>query len=220
MARILVNYPTRQRFSKFIQIMSSYRKKASGNHDIKYFIKIDENDVSMNNDRIKKYISLIPKSELLIMDSPKGKIDAINRGVYDQMKNFDCLVNIADDLDVLEENWDETIVKDFDNNYDQCLNYNCDPRLEDFKSLIILPIIGYKLFYQFGYIYHPSYKSEWCDNEQTEVFSQLGKLKHIDRKLFHHDWWGNQDELMKKNMQIGLTDKENYISRKGNNFDL
>ena len=109
---------------------------------------------------------------------------------------------------------------------DSSMNFNNDPRLEakgreGFKTLITLPVIGRKLYDRFGYIYHPAYKSEWCDNEQTEVFEELGVLRHIDRRPIVHRWAENQDALMQRNMQIGASvDREVYQHRKTINFNL
>jgi hypothetical protein len=70
-------------------------------------------------------------------------------------------------------------------------------------------------------VYHPSYKSEWCDNEQTEVFETMGVLRHINTRPIIHKWAENQDDLMHRNMQVGQTfDKTLFLERKKNNFNL
>ena len=43
------------------------------------------------------------------------------------------------------------------------------------KDLNTLCIIGRKYYERFGYIYHPDYKSFWCDAEFTEVANKLKK---------------------------------------------
>jgi hypothetical protein len=70
-------------------------------------------------------------------------------------------------------------------------------------------------------VYHPDYKSEWFDNEQTEVFESLGVLKHIKRRPIIHKWFENQDSLMARNMQIGSNyDKQMYMNRKSSGFPI
>ena len=130
-------------------------------------------------------------------------------------------------MEPVEDGWDDIIVQDmmreFPNQYG-ALNYNNDPRLEEkgaegYKTLITLPVIGRKLYDKFGYIYHPDYKSEWCDNEQTEVFESLGVLRHINRRPIIHKWAENQDALMHRNMQVGWNhDRQTYARRKAANF--
>jgi hypothetical protein len=198
--------------------MRSYTSKSSGLHEIHYLIKIDKDDISMNNSRIKSFLDSLKISYTLeVLENCKGKIDAINRSVGNH--SFDAVVCIADDIDVIFPNWDDIIYRDFYGDYDRCINYNTDPRLTDFKSLLILPIIGKPLYDRFGYVYHPDYISEYCDNEQTEIFEKLGKILHKDQKVFNHDWWGNQDELMSRNMQIGFSkDRDTFQKRKQKEF--
>lgn len=218
--KLLVNYPSRSRPFKFINIMRSYVEKSSKLHDLHFLIKVDRDDVSMNNPRIVAFLDSLKISYTLeVLSDCKGKIDAINRCVSNQQ--FDAVICIADDMNVIESNWDDIICQDFGGDYDRCINYNTDKRLTDFKSLLVLPIIGKVLYDRFGYIYHPDYVSEYCDNEQTEVFGALGKIHHKDQKVFDHDWWGNQDSLMDRNKNIGFSiDRITFQKRKANNFEL
>lgn len=223
MAKILVNYPTRSRPHKFMSILRDYATKVSGNHQIEIFIKVDEDDLSLNNARMKRYATVTkwhPSVSVTwqVLSDCKGKIDAINRDI--DKHDFDFVVCIADDINVLEQNWDQKLVDEFNGDYNQCLNYKCDKRLEDFRKLIIMPILGKPLYDHFGYVYHPSYLSEWCDDEMAQVLEAMGKVKHVDcNTLFVHDWEGNQDDLMRRNMQIGFSvDRVNFENRKKNGF--
>jgi hypothetical protein len=218
MAKILVNYPTRSRPAKFFKIMTEYVDLLSGKHQVTFLIKIDWDDASMNNVYIKQFLE---KSGIdFVMDvlpDCKGKIDAINRNV--SKHDFDIVICIADDMEVLEQNWDDRIVSDMGPEFALCLNYDSDPRLQDFTSLVVLPIIGRRLYDRFGYVYHPDYVSEYCDNEQTEVFAKLGVLKHVPSKVFNHDWWSNQDALMQRNIGVGTSiDKITFSRRKEQGF--
>ena len=220
MAKILVNYPSRSRPHKFIKILRDYSSRLSGKNDVHFLIKIDKDDTSLNNNRIINFLKSLNVSYTLeILEDCQGKVDAINRNVskYD----FDIVITISDDMELLVDGWDEIISKDFKQNYCQCLNYNVDPRLQEkgFESLIVLPIIGKDLYKKFEYIYHPSYKSEYCDNEQTEVFSTLGVVTNINHKIVIHKWDQNQDQLMLRNIGVGYQyDRENYEKRKKVNF--
>lgn len=218
MSKILINYPSRSRPDKFMKTIKNYSHMLDGSNDVTFLIKIDADDASMNNTGIRNFLASTGiKYELKVLENCKGKIDAINRHVSEYA--WDFVVCIADDISVLVKSWDRFVSDAFAGNYDQCLNYKCDKRVQDFTKLIILPIIGRTLYDRFGYIYHPSYKSEWCDNEQTEVFESLGVLKHIDEIMFDHDWWGNQDALMARNVSVGASeDKQNYLKRFQNKF--
>jgi hypothetical protein len=223
--KILVNYPTRGRLNKFINNIGMWIANASANHEITYLVKIDAEDKIMNNDHAKNLIT-----EYLTKDHPNQKvvlrvldtntkIQAINAciGEYD----FDVVVCAADDITPKVNDWDLEIAKDTNLDIEVCLNYNIDDRVKNFRDLVIMPVFTKKLYNRFKYIYHPTYRSEFCDNEQTEVLASLGLLNHIDKRPFYHDWYGNQDALMQRNMQIGqMHDKKNYEARKLAGFTI
>jgi hypothetical protein len=226
--KILLKYPTRQRQLKFFSNLINYIDKASGKHDLLIVVTMDDDDSEMNNDYSRDAFARLAEDgvEIVYHYGPSnGKIAAINRNI--PTEEWDIVVSTADDMEPVEDGWDDIIVQDMMRefpNFDGALNYNNDPRLEDkgpqgFHTLITLPVIGRKLYDRFGYIYHPDYKSEWCDNEQTEVFESLGVLRHIDRRPIVHKWAENQDTLMHRNMQIGWnSDRMTYARRKANQF--
>lgn len=226
---IILKYPTRHRPMKFMETLNAYLNKSSGKHNITVVVTMDIDDSSMNNNAMRYFLTNKIKDNINISFSygkSEGKIAAINRNV--PTTDWDIIVSTADDMEPVEQGWDDTIVQDMMRefpNLDGALNYNNDPRLEakgseGFKTLITLPVIGRKLYDRFGYIYHPAYKSEWCDNEQTEVFEKLGVLCHIDRRPIIHKWAENQDALMQHNMQIGFSiDRDTYTKRKALGFD-
>ena len=225
---LVLKYPTRQRPFKFMNNLNSYLSKLSGKNKITVVLSMDSDDTSMNNVAMKRFFESKNNdivSVLFYYGKSEGKISAINRDI--PTNNWDIIMSTADDMEPVENDWDDIIVQDMIKEFPDlngALNYNNDPRLEakgidGYKTLITLPVIGRKLYDKFGYIYHPAYKSEWCDNEQTEVFEKLGCLRHINRRPIVHKWEENQDVLMQKNMHIGHTvDRETYTIRKQENF--
>lgn len=225
---LLLNWPTRQRPSKFMKNLDAYLALASGKQHITLVVSMDNDDLLCNNQNFRKFLDASKSENVDVIYSygeSLGKVAAINRGI--PTTPWDIVISTADDMESAEQGWDDIIVQDMLREFpkfDGALNYNNDPRLEEkgpegFKTLITLPVIGRKLYDRFGYIYHPAYKSEWCDNEQTEVFEELGVLRHIDRRPIVHNWAENQDELMQRNIQVGQNvDKKTYEIRKSLNF--
>lgn len=225
---LLLNWPTRQRPSKFMKNLDEYLTLASAEHHITFVVSMDNDDLLCNNQHFRKFLDTSKSENVDVIYSygeSLGKVAAINRGV--PTTPWDIVISTADDMEAAEQGWDDIIVQDMLRefpNLDGSLNYNNDPRLETkgpegFKTLITLPVIGRKLYDRFGYIYHPAYKSEYCDDEQTEVFEKLGVLRHIDRRPIVHKWEENQDELMQRNIQVGqIVDKKTYETRKSLNF--
>lgn len=226
---ILLKYPTRNRPLKFMKNLSNYIDKLSGKHTLTILVTMDLDDYSMNNNPMRYFLNGKIKDGVNVSFSygeSLGKISAINRGI--PSTEWDILISTADDMEPVEQGWDDIIATDMAREFPDLngsLNYNNDPRLEakgteGFKTLITLPVIGRKLYERFGYVYHPDYKSEWCDNEQTEVFEKLGVLKHINRRPIIHKWDENQDDLMRRNMHIGASvDRTTYEKRKSKGFD-
>lgn len=226
---ILVKYATRVRPAKFMANLDSYYSKLSGNHNVDFVISMDSDDKSMNNLHMMKWLNNKPNLMYFYGES-KGKIHAINRDI--PSTPWDILVVIADDMEVQEDHWDDIIAKDMYESFPDfsgCVNYNTDPRLETvadgrqegWRGLITLPVIGRKLYDKFNYIYHPSYISEYCDDEQTIVFTKLNCIKHIDKRPILHNFKPWHDDLMTKNMNIGKTvDYKTYAQRKLINFEM
>lgn len=226
---LLLKYPTRQRKNKFFNNLMNYITKSSGKNILKIVITMDSDDEEMNSDEVQKRLKSLNSIGHVKLScfygESLGKINAINRDIPSD--EWDVLVATADDMEPVEDGWDDIIMEDMMKHFPNlhgALNYNNDPRLEKngpngFKKLITLPVIGRNLYDEFGYVYHPEYKSEWCDNEQTEVFESLGVLRHIDRRPITHKWAENQDDLMKRNIYIGKShDKEVYDRRKAMEF--
>jgi hypothetical protein len=85
-----------------------------------------------------------------------------------------------------------------------------------------LCILGKKYYERFGYIYHPSYKSLWCDNEFTIVAHQLQKQIYFNTVIIRH-WHpiitkvGN-DSLYQENDKYFNEDKKTFLKRQLTNF--
>jgi hypothetical protein len=232
---ILLKYPTRQRPQKFVTNFLGYMDRISEKHEITVVISMDSDDPLMNNDRIRGFLAKQnQRGTAKIMyhyGESKGKINAINRDIPLDVP-WDVVVATADDMEPQENGWDDIIANDMLTEFPDtngAINYNTDPRLETkidgrpegWKGLITLPVIGRKLYDRFGYIYHPDYVSESCDDEQTLVFTKLGVLRHIDRRPIFHNFVPWHDELMVRNMRIGQTvDRQKFLERKAINFGL
>lgn len=227
---LLLKYPTRQRPGKFMANLNAYLEKLSGKHKITLVVSMDTDDILCNNGGIQRFLDNKKSDNVDVIYSygeSKGKIAAINRDI--PTTDWDIVVSTADDMEPVENGWDDIIVTDMLNEFPDLfgsINYNNDPRLESkgeegFKTLITLPVLGRKLYDYFGYIYNPEYRSEWCDNEQTIVYDSLGVLRHVNKRPIIHKWDENQDDLMRKNMYEGFTyDRSVFEKRKAANFGL
>ena len=229
--RILFKLATRSRPDKFFaclqniienladrenyQILVSYDFDDDGTHRIIYGANAYRNIVfDYNNIRT-------------IQGDSKNKIHAVNRDI-EKVTDWDILINTSDDMLFTQHGFDDIIRKDMADNFpdlDGFLHYNDGNQK---SNVCTMSIMGRKYYERFNYIYHPDYKSVWCDVEATEVAYMLGKYKYKgdDKILFKHlhPAWGlaEYDEQYRKseNLDVWGEDLQILLERKARHYDL
>ena len=148
----------------------------------------------------------------------KSKIAAINADMKGE--DFDVLFLISDDMIPIVPGFDDVIVnlmKEHFPNLDGALHFD-DNCLGGYQT-ITLSIMGKKLYDRFGYIYHPDYKSFYCDVEFTDEVRRMKKVFYSSLVIVKHDWKGNiGDSVYKRNTKLGRGDKAVYNKRKATGF--
>lgn len=213
--KILYKYPTRQRPSQFIACLDTYYRMMSGG-DYEFIITLDRDDSSMQSSMMLDYMSKKRALRAYVGDS-RTKIQAMNADI-DKCSEWDILVLVQDDMIPQTRHFDDIIrqymvrhypdtdgILWFFDGYNKNVNTSC--------------IIGKKYYSRFGYIYHPSYVTAYCDNEFTEVATALGRQTYIDSTIIRHfhpinDKSTSWDALYQKNHEPLAVDRENYIRRK------
>ena len=147
-------------------------------------VSADFDDDSMKN------FSYVHSNVTIVYGISKSKIDAINRDM-DIAPKFDILINTSDDMVFQVKGFDNIIRQDFTDNFDQFIHYSDGNQKENISTMSIMGVDYYK---RFNYIYHPDYKSLWCDAEATDVAVMLGKYRYMgDNKILFkhlHPAWG------------------------------
>jgi len=219
MIDFLFKFPTRSRPIKFKKVLDKYYNLLSGNNTYKFVISMDKDDHTMNNSRMMGYLKSKPNLDFYYRNNTT-KIEAVNSDL-EKYTDYKAIFLISDDMIVQSKNYDDTIVSDMKTyfpNYDGALHYN-DGRVQE--RVCTLSIMGFRLYEYFGYIYHPDYKSLWCDNEYTEVTKQMRKIKYINRVIVKHVWPGaNGDPLYRRNENLFARDKKMFEKRKSMGFPM
>lgn len=209
MSRVLIKIASRSRPDALAKVMSQYEKLSSGNPRTGFLISLDSDDPSMWN---FKNPTKMPCA--IVYGISKSKIDAINRDLIDQ--DWEYLVVGSDDAVPLTQDWDDLIRQDFEKNFDSTDGVMWYPDGYNYR-ICCQPIIGRKYYERFGYIYHPSYLSLYCDDELTNVAKKLGLLKQGDSVKFDHGHYRNRkrtrDALDSRNEAHMKKDYENYRDR-------
>lgn len=238
--KLLIKFPTRGRPDKFFTVLDRYYYGAKRKDLTSFLVTCDADDPTMNNPTVRNRFLTAPYSNMkVVFGHSKSKIEAVNADM-NQASPYDIILLASDDMVPEEKGYDEIIrakMKELYPDTDGVLWFY-DGYREDFNTLCIL---GKKYYDRFNYIYHPSYKSFWCDNEFTEVANNLGKQTFIKKVIIRHvhpDWIQRDqataqkfqqlhpdvktlhDGTFIKNLPFEQQDAMNYAMRKQNGFGL
>lgn len=217
---ILIKFPSRSRPDKLKTTYKTYIDMASRPDLIRTLVSLDEDDLTATPELVDQLQNIHGQTQVVI-GKPSGKIGAVNRDM-EQAGDYDILLLASDDMIPVAQGYDEIIRRDMSRLYpdlDGVLWYN-----DGFQGpkLNTLCILGKPYYQRFGYIYHPSYKSLYCDNEFTEVANRLGLQTYLQDVIIRHEHPDNSsiiyDDLYKTNQIYVYQDHSNFIYRKRQGF--
>ncbi len=181
-------------------------------------VTIDEDDAVMNQPDVLQTLRSLDRVHVSVGAS-RNKIDAINRDMGPS--DWDIVLLASDDMIPVERGYDEIIRREMAARYpdtDGVLWFN-DGNRDDLNTLIIM---GRRYYERFGYLYHPAYKSLYCDKEFTMVGDMLGRQTYFDRVIIRHEHpdygYGPHDELYTSNELKKHRDMLVFHRRKSMNF--
>lgn len=219
---ILVKFPTRSRPDRFFKTLDAYYGLASNIDKMHFLISCDVDDETMNNheiiEKFKNYKNLTVK-----FSENKTKIEAINSNIHDLEYDYDIILLASDDMIPVIEKYDDIIryyMGYYYKDLDGVLWFNDGIQGSNLNTLSIL---GAKYYKRFNYIYHPDYKSFFCDNEFTEVSIKLNRCVYIDMIIIKHDHFCIDetllDDLYLINHDYVEHDRSIWIKRKIKNYE-
>jgi len=188
---------------------------------------LDLSDETMNNDEVKERAKAYPQVKLNYTNTT-GKVDAINKGLEFISPDYEIIILVADDVEFTVKGFDyiiEVEMRKWFPDLSGCLHFP-DGIAQVGDKQITVPICGRKLIDLWGYIYHPSYQSVYCDNEMLAILKIMKKVKYINTKilLHRHPVWhlSEWDDLYRKNEDkfVYKTDSDNFFKRQSTNFGL
>ena len=237
MNKLLIKIPTRER--GFNWIISYLDNITNPNTTILISADVDEQPKWFNNG----ISDLTDNKVYIFFNKSQGKIEAINRDIDVLIDEFDVLLVGSDDMIPQVKGFDQIILDDMNRLYpdgDGCLWYHTEehqkelfnrhkkhitPGSPDFynKWICMMPVMGKAYYKRFNYVYHPSYKSFWCDNEQTAQAVRLKKITYLHKQIVKHvhpswDSSGVDDELYSRNNSNWAYDQNNFRKRQGRGF--
>ena len=227
--RILLKCPTRSRPAQFLRILNQYVTLANRPDLLGVCISCDQDDTSMLEalvqHQIKNITHQVAWSEIYYGNST-NKIEAVNADISNVDWPWEMIVLISDDMVPQVKGYDDVLRTHMVANFadtDGILWVN-DGTQED--KLNTISIMGRKMYDSFGYLYHPAYKSLFCDTEFTDLCKGplASKCTYIPYMLIRHEHPGTgfpqrNDALYMRNNSFWYTDLTTYISRKQYEYD-
>lgn len=224
--RILFKYPSRGRPDRFFDGMDSIYSNLNDKYNFFVLVTLDTDDPTMNDPVVHRKIIGYPNCAVIYGES-ESKIHAINRDldIEGEWSDFDILICMSDDMRFHIYGFDDMIRVDMNAllpEFDGILHY---PDQDAKSALATLYVAGRKWFeFRDRKIYHPSYKSLWCDNEEQDVAKMLDKYRYPGYNICLHlnPVYGHlpRDPLFNEQQGHWGIDEKNYHERKARNFDL
>lgn len=240
--KLLIKIPTRERGFDWLH---SYLDNIT-NPETRVLLTLDNDDNWQQNlvhfwDLPENYLY---QDKVIVREAFSGdKIKAINRDINGLGNDWDILMVGSDDMIPQVKGFDQIIIDDMKANYpdtDGCLWYHTEDWESELRRrrvrnaspgnyvflnnwICMLPVIGKTYYERFNYVYHPSYKSFFCDNEFTKVAVQKKKITYIHSQIVKHlhpawDKRGKTDELYSRNDKKWNYDHKNYNTRRRRGF--
>lgn len=214
---ILVKIPSRGRPDKLLALARQLKETAEDNSKVHYLFTLDKDDATLTPFVLEQLASIGE----VVLGMSKSKIDACNRDMLVDSKRareFDILCLLSDDMFPCTVHWDailRQLMTAFYPDLDGVLFFNDGYQK---RRVNTISIMGKAYYDRFGYIYHPDYRSFFCDEEFTVVADQLLKQTYFEQPLFWHLHWmnigGAEDETYKQNNPYFEEDKLRFHYRK------
>jgi hypothetical protein len=213
--KVLAVYPTRGRGQASVDRLLDCMLKARVSS---FLVTIDDDD-----DETAKLFHGWQSDKMEVQRCPpNGKIAAINYGVAERIADYQMVLVLSDDMKPMLPSYDlllyNVLISAY-NDTDGTVWANDGFRGKKSQyPLMTIPILGRKYFERFGYVYHPDYKSFFCDDEFMAIANKLNRFVYDDRVLIKHEHLVNMgkpnDALESQNLKYWDRDKTVWQERK------
>lgn len=222
--KLLIKFPTRQRATKFFQVLDLYYQKLDASLPYKFLITCDTDDTGpdgMHRPEVIEKLNQYPNLTYAF-GARVNKVEAVNRDLEDV--KFDILLVASDDMIPQVSGYNQIITEQMLNHFpdlDGTLHFN-DGYV---TTLNTLPIMGRKYYERFNFIYYPKYQSICCDLDFTLMAKMLGKSVYLDQVIIRHEhgsYGFTKDALFHHNesREFYEHDRDVLQRRQASNFGL
>jgi hypothetical protein len=227
--RILLKCPTRSRPQRVMQTLQAYIRLANQPNLLGIAVSCDVDDASMTRnlvqDEIRQIMRRVSWGQIYYSEN-RSKIQACNADMNRVDYPWDIVVLVSDDMVPQVKGYDDVIRNHMlsrfpDTNGLLWFNDGCQG-----DKLNTLCVYGRQFYERLGYIYHPDYKSFYCDTELTDLCRTEYKdiCLYVPYCIIRHEHPGTgfadrMDALYATNQRFWSEDMYTYISRKRYEYD-
>lgn len=224
--KILLKCPTRSRPKKVLRTLQTYFDYANHPEQIGIALSCDTTDDTMQHiPELRRLLARFAWSNVYYSDN-HTKIEACNANMHEIQWDWDIVVLVSDDMIPQIRGYDDVIRNHMLSrfpDYNGILWFNDGAQGEKLNTLCIY---GRTFYQQQGYIYHPDYKSLFCDTELTDQCRNEYKDRclYVPYCIIKHEHPGtgfrqNMDKLYETNQRYWNEDMYTYIRRKKYAYD-
>jgi len=223
-AHILIVYPSRGRKERFFQALDACVNNIQDKNNYTILVKLDTDDEVMTQPEVVAKVLSYNNIDIAwgLSDS---KVHAINRNIPES--GWDILVNLSDDQFFSIFGWDSMVRSEMQTHFPDGDGYLHFMEKDSKEHLCVQTICDRAYYSRFNYIYHPAYKSLFCDNHQMAVAKILGRYAYIYYSLIIHknpaysEYGMERDAKFDSDQIIGYTvDHQTFIEMQSKNFEL
>ena len=227
--RILLKCPTRSRPAQFLNVLNKYVSLANRPDLLGVCVSSDFDDTTMTPANIQHQIKNITFKTSwceIYYGNSQTKIEAVNADISSVPWEWDILLLVSDDMVPLYKGYDDVIRNHMIAKFPDTDGIIWINDGTQGSNLNTISVLGRKMYDSFGYIYHPAYKSLFCDTEFTDLCkgSLSSKCIYLPHMLIRHEHPGTgfpekEDALYARNQKYWRIDMDTYISRKNYAYD-
>lgn len=227
--RILLKCPTRSRPDKILSTLRKYVALASDPSNIGVAISCDDDDSGMRQKSIQAELHTLLSRvawHQIFFGPNKSKIEACNANMGEIDWAWDIVVLVSDDMIPQLAGWDAVIrshMTAYFPDTDGILWFSDGYQADKLNTLCIY---GRAMYRSLGHIYHPEYKSLFCDTELTDRCrgDLAPRCRYIPYCIIRHEHPGTgfaqvMDPLYARNQTYWNRDMHTYIQRKQYPYD-
>ena len=221
--RLLLKFPTRSRPQQAMKVLQHYYNMATNPGDIGVAMSCDLDDDSMTRTLVRDEFDRILGQfgwHQIYYGNSKSKIEACNADMEKIEYPWDIVMLVSDDMVPLVKGYDDVVRSHMIASFPDTngiLWFNDGHQADKLNTLSIM---GKTMYQSFGYIYHPAYKSFYCDTEFTDLCNGAlkSKCRYVPACIVRHEHpghgYGAFDSLYAKNQAAWTEDMDTYINRK------